>query len=320
MTSDDMGKVPALCAPNGPFLTNYTACVTCGEENAHNGNSDSGGGGGGGGWGPWGSWGPPSSTNAAADNTTSPGYLNPVFGPYLGYCNVSDVQVVYTITATSTEGGATSSIAATVVTTDITLAHDFTATSKTHPADTATPAPGPSPTSSPASGTTGTTNSGGSGGDREWIAGPIVGAILGTALIALSIAFVMYYRRRKQRRAEDSAEGPNNDFTPDNGPEVSTQENQQSSHWKHEMAAQQLEKAQLHSDSTTPRATPHELEGEGGASPKPTAEGAYAELAGQGSDHHNSGMTASSNSRSHHELAGGDHERMGVIGNRSELA
>ncbi|KAK8074778.1 hypothetical protein PG997_009441 [Apiospora hydei] len=313
MTSDDMGKVPALCVPNGPFLTNYTVCVTCGEENAHNGNGNSGGGG----WGPWGSWGPPPSTNAAADNTTSPGYLNPVFGPYLGYCNVSDVHVVYTITATSTEGGATSSVTPTVVTTDITLAHDFTATAKTNPADTVTPAPGPSPTSTPAPGATGATNS---GGDRAWIAGPIVGAILGTALVVLSVVFVMYYRRRKKRRTEDDAEGRNNNTAPDTGPEVDTQENQQSSQWKHELAAQQLEKAQLHSDSIAPRATPHELEGKGGASPERAVDRTYAELAGNYNDHGHTNTTANAHGWSPHELAAGDRERMGVIGNRSELA
>ncbi|KAK7984930.1 hypothetical protein PG996_005835 [Apiospora saccharicola] len=154
MSAETMGKVPALCAPDGQFLTNYTGCVACGEEQIHGGTSDSGSG-----WGGFSPWGPP-STGAAAVNTTSPAYPNPVFGQYLGYCNVSDVHVVYTVTATSAStesGAATSSIAPTVVTTDIVLAHDFTtASSQAGSAATVTAAPGPSPTSStPAPGAAG---------------------------------------------------------------------------------------------------------------------------------------------------------------------
>lgn len=312
MTAETMGKVPALCAPEGQFLTNYTGCVACGEEQTHNGNPDSGSG-----WSGWSPWGPP-STGAAAVNTTSPAYLNPVFGQYLGYCNVSDVQVVYTVTATttSTEGGAaTSSIAPTVVTTDIVLAHDFTAaSSQAGPAATVTAAPGPGP--SPPSSSTIAPGAEVSGGDREWIAGPIVGAVLGTALVVLSIVFVMYYQRRKRRRMTDDTEGPG---TPDTGPEVHAQEHRQSLERKHEMAAQQLEKAQLHSDSMSPRATPHELEGEGNIFPEPNTERTYAELPGHGNDQHQKEMTEDPHGRSPHELAGGDRERMGVIGNRSEL-
>ncbi|KAK7914744.1 hypothetical protein PG985_012447 [Apiospora marii] len=313
MTAETMGKVPALCAPEGQFLTNYTGCVACGEEQLHNGSPDSGSG-----WSGWSPWGPPSTGGAAAVNTTSPAYLNPVFGQYLGYCNVSDVQVVYTVTAASSSsstegsGAATSSIAPTVVTTDIVLAHDFTAaSSQAGPAATVTAAPGPSPTSStPAPGAAV------SGGDREWIAGPIVGAVLGTALIALSIVFIMYYRRRKKRRMTGDPEGPS---TPDAGPEVQTQEYQQSLGQKHEMAAQQLEKTQLHSDSMTPRAAPHELEGEGNISPEPYTERTYAELPGHENYQRHAERMEDPHSRSPHELAGGDRERMGVIGNRSEL-
>ncbi|KAK8122417.1 hypothetical protein PG984_011087 [Apiospora sp. TS-2023a] len=310
MSAETMGKVPALCAPEGQFMSNYTGCVACGEEQMHGGTSDSGSG-----WGGFSPWGPP-STGAAAVNTTSPAYLNPVFGQYLGYCNVSDVHVVYTVTAASAStesGAATSSIAPTVVTTDIVMAHDFTAaSSQAGPAATVTAAPGPSPTSStPASGAVGR------GGDREWIAGPIVGAVLGTALVALSVVFVMYYRRRKKRRTIGDAEGPSSTET---GPEFPTQEHQQSLQRKHEMPGQQLEKVQLHSDSMPPRATPHELEGEGNICPEPTTERTYAELPGHKGDQRHAEMTGDPHGRSPHELAGGDRERMGAIGNRSELA
>ncbi|KAK6860184.1 hypothetical protein PG990_012516 [Apiospora arundinis] len=313
VTSNNTGKVPALCTPDGPFLTEYTGCVACCEEQSHNGNGN-GGGGWGGGPPPWVSWGHPPGNNPTA-NASLPPYLNPSFGQYLGYCNVSDVLVTYTVTATTSAaggGGAAMSIAQSVFTTDVKLPSDFTAALQTSPTATVATAPSPSggvpnPTSTPLNAVSSASE------DRSWIAGPIVGAVLGTALVILSIAFVLY-RRKKKRRATD-AEGLENGG-PDTGPEVQNHEYQQSSQWKNELEAQQIEKAQLHSDSMVPRATPHELEGEGGASPEePDVERTYAELPGHG----DANTLATHRDRLPHELAGGDKERLGVIGNRSEL-
>ncbi|KAK8064833.1 hypothetical protein PG994_007471 [Apiospora phragmitis] len=194
MTSDSMGKVPALCAPSGPFLTNYTACVACGEEQSHNGNADGGGGG-------WGGRGigdhrrPPTTRR----RRTIPRHRR--------------TSTPSSASTSATATGATQQKARSrrpAFTTDIILAHEFTeAASPTGPAATVTATPGAADT----------TNSGGSG-DRVWIAGPIVGAILGTALVILSVVFVMYYRRRRKRRAMGDAGGPSNS-SPDTRPEVS---------------------------------------------------------------------------------------------------
>lgn len=293
-TSNSMGKIPALCAPDGTFLTSYTACVACCEEQTHDGNGS-------GKWGesPGTSWGPPPGFDPKA-NMSAPPYLLPALGQYLGYCNVSDVLVTYTVTPTaSTAGDTATSVAPSVVTTDVTLPHDFTAAPQTAPS----PSSSPSPTLTPVAVSS-------TGEDRSWIAGPIVGATLGTALVVLSIVFILYRRRKKMGRATDT-QGPGT------GPEDLAQENQHSSLGKNELEAQKIEKAQLHSDSIAP----HELEG-GRTAPREEldVEGTYAELPAHGHDYDTSNMAAHGQNRSPQELGGGERDRLGVIGNRSELA
>ncbi|KAK8064832.1 hypothetical protein PG994_007470 [Apiospora phragmitis] len=140
------GKVPALCAPNSTFLGDYQSCVSCSEESSH-------------------------------ANTTATMYLKPEFAEFVEYCDIKDVFVTLTMSATvaNREFPVT-------MTTNINIPANFTVGVITQTAGlsdvptTATPVP----------------EGGGGNQSRAWIAAPVIGS-----LVILMTVMLLLRRRKK---------------------------------------------------------------------------------------------------------------------------
>lgn len=161
------------------------------------------------------------------------GYVNRELESYLEYCDIPFASQTLTFTNPSTTR------------TDIILV-EATSTSSTTISSTTTTAPLSTESADSGSGT------GGSKSSKAWIAGPVVGSVVGLALL-LSLAFLLGRRRRKKK--EETEEGD----------EAMTQAPAES-----EPAEESHGKAQLHADDMPKPITPiaelhpetiHEVEG-----------------------------------------------------------
>ncbi|KAK8122419.1 glycoprotein X [Apiospora sp. TS-2023a] len=178
LDAEELGKGPALCDPRSIFRKDYQSCVACAQGHGI----------------------------AAANGT----YLAPQFAPILEYCDIKAMIVTVTMSAP---------VANTVLyetkTTIINIPANFTAnaTIQTSSFNNVPPTTGSHPTATaPASGTgsgqpTSSQDGGGKRQSQAWISGPIIGSVVGVALIMAATTLLL--RKRRKLKTTDSQDRGN---------------------------------------------------------------------------------------------------------------